>query len=215
MKKEKCILLFSGGRDSTVSAVYLAKQYEYLYLATIQSAHLKGIENVYLRLKELQTFLQSKCTWNLYRKIENLPIKNLKTTTCLPCHAYYIALVQNIAISNNIRNISLGYVGYQKCWEEQSDYAKLSLRRYLDSVGLNLLLPVESVTEKEEMKQCLRELNLTEDALEQKCLKSSFNIRLKETEMEQQIDAWIDSIKSISNLISNNYNTTLIDNLVL
>ena len=213
MEEEKCVLLFSGGRDSTLSAVCLAKKYRYIYLTTVQSIHLHGIENVYLRLEELQPYLRGKCTWELYRKIENLPINSLKITTCLPCHAYYIALVQNLAIAKNIKNISLGYVGYQNCWEEQSEYAKEALRKYVKEIGLNLVLPVESITEKDEMKQQLKILGLTENALEQKCLKSAFNVHLKDSEIKDQVDAWIDSIKDTYNLIRDNYDLTLIDNL--
>lgn len=215
MEKQKCILLFSGGRDSTLSAVYLARRYEYLYLTTVKSVHLKGIENVYRRLGELQPFLKGKCTWELYRKIENLPVARLRPTTCLPCHAYYIALMQNLAVAGKIENVSLGYVGYQNCWEEQSEYAKQSLRRYLEEAGLNLLLPVEQIARKEEMKELLKEQGLTEDALEQKCLKSSFNVRLEETEIREQVDAWIASIREIYLLLRGKYAFTLADQLTL
>lgn len=215
MEKEKCILLFSGGRDSTVSAIYLAQQYEYLYLTTVKSVHLKGIENVYQRLKELKSFVTGKCTWELYRKIENLPLNSLKVTTCLPCHAYYVALVQNIAVEKNIKNISLGYVGYQNCWEEQSEYAKQELKKYLKSEGLNLILPVENVASKSEIKKILKKFELTEDALEQKCLKSIFNVHLDDSEIKDQVDAWIETIKNTYKLIRDSYSSTIVDNLNL
>lgn len=215
MKNEKCILLFSGGRDSTLSSVLLSKQFEYIHLITIKSVHLKGLENVYTRLKILQPFLQEKCSWELYRKIENIPLKRLKITTCLPCHAYYIALLQCLARSQNIKNVSLGYVGYQNCWEEQSPYAKKSLREYLANKGINLILPVEDIQTKDDMKQALKDLGLPEEASEQKCLKSSFNIPLNPSEIEEQVDAWILSIEQIYKIIQEKYTSTLIDTLKL
>ena len=215
MTEKKCLLLFSGGRDSTVSAVYLASQYDYLNLITIKSEHLVGAKNVYKRLEELKPILKDKCTWEFYQKMESIKVQHLKPTTCLPCHAYYIALMQNIAISNNIQNVSLGYVGYQNCWEEQTEYAKLSLKKYFEEIGLNLLLPVENIKEKEEIKRELKKNGLSEKSLEQKCLKATYNLHLKVSEIEEQINIWISEIKRLSVILKENYKSTQIDKVNL
>ena len=58
MQKEKCLLLFSGGRDSTVSAVLLSNEFDSINLITIKSVHLYGLKDVYKRLEELQPLLK-------------------------------------------------------------------------------------------------------------------------------------------------------------
>ena len=215
MTNEKCLLLFSGGRDSTVSAVLLSNEFDYINLITIKSVHLLGIKDVYKRLEELHPLLKNKCTWELYEKIETIQLKNLKVTTCLPCHAYYIALLQQLAVSKGIKNISLGYVGYQSCWEEQSEIAKKALKKYFKEIGLNLILPVEKISNKDNIKNKLREYGLTENALEQKCLKASFNVPLNSSDIKDQVELWISSIKEIYIALDEKYKLSLIDNLIL
>lgn len=52
-----CVLLFSGGRDSTIAAVRLSRSFERLFLVTITSEHLIGIASVRRRLSELKSRL--------------------------------------------------------------------------------------------------------------------------------------------------------------
>jgi len=215
MQKEKCLLLFSGGRDSTVSAVLLSNEFDSINLITIKSVHLYGLKDVYKRLEELQPLLKKKCKWELYEKIENIELKQLKETTCLPCHAYYIALLQRIAVSRGIKNISLGYVGYQNCWEEQSEIAKKALKNYFEEIGLNLILPVETIINKDNIKNKLREYGLTESALEQKCLKAGFNVPLNSSDIKDQVEKWISSIKETYTALDNKFQHSLIDHLIL
>jgi hypothetical protein len=42
-----CVLLFSGGRDSTISAIKLSAFFERLILVTVTSQHLVGMDAVY------------------------------------------------------------------------------------------------------------------------------------------------------------------------
>lgn len=209
--KDDIIILFSGGRDSTLTTVYSAEQFHHLSLVTIKSVNLTELENVYKRLKELQPLIHDKSSWELYKKIETIPLKRLKKITCLPCQAYYVALAMCLCKDRNIPILGVGYVGYQKCWEEQSDYAKESLRNYLRKKNIELYLPVENINSKEEAKRRLASFGLSEESKEQKCLKAKFNQTLQDTEKREQIDEWIPAIETIYNLLQDKYFTTRID----
>lgn len=217
MANRECLLLLSGGRDSTVSSNYIAEQYDHLTLITVQADYLTKIEDVYLRLEELKLkpALKNKCTWKLYKKIEDIQ----ESTTCLSCHAYYIALAQNIAMSNNIQDIALGYSGYQNHWEEQSEYAKISLKKYFKEIGLNLLLPVEHIIEKDDILKELKKCKCCEDSKEQKCTriaKRDANYRhLTGTELNKAVDSWIPEIRRLSKILKEkNYESTCIDTVI-
>ena len=210
--KDDIIILFSGGRDSTLATVYAAKQFQHLSLVTIKSVHLIELENVYDRLKELQPIVYDKCSWELYKKNESIPHSRLKNITCLPCHAYYVALAMCLCKDRNIPTLGIGYVGYQKCWEEQSDYAKESLRNYLRKKNIELFLPVEHIYSKEEAKKQLSSVGLCKESKEQKCLKAKFNRPLRnDSEKREQIDEWISVIDMTYNILQGKFFTTRID----
>jgi PP-loop superfamily ATP-utilizing enzyme len=50
---DACLLMFSGGRDSTLAAVRMTRRGSPLILVTVSSSHLVGIDRVRRRLGEL------------------------------------------------------------------------------------------------------------------------------------------------------------------
>jgi PP-loop superfamily ATP-utilizing enzyme len=58
-----CILMFSGGRDSTLAAIRLAQEWEKLVLVTVTTEHLVGLGSVIKRLEELKLHLPGNTEW--------------------------------------------------------------------------------------------------------------------------------------------------------
>jgi predicted subunit of tRNA(5-methylaminomethyl-2-thiouridylate) methyltransferase len=63
VKKKNCLLMFSGGRDSTIAAVRLAKRFTDLTLVTVSSDHLVGISAVKRRIEQIKPHLSSESEW--------------------------------------------------------------------------------------------------------------------------------------------------------
>ena len=73
---EACLLMFSGGRDSTLAALRLHHGRVPLRLVTVTSSHLTGINLVRRRLSELSKILPATTPWLNIRQ----PV-DLKTDT--------------------------------------------------------------------------------------------------------------------------------------
>ena len=191
----KCVLLFSGGRDSTLAAVKLAQTYSELILVTITSEHLYGIETVHNRLKELQNVLPKNTKWLRIKQPTNLCTDvSFYAPTCLPCHHSYVAIGTLIAEANACSNIAFGYTGYQATWPEQTKLAIDKLSQLLKPYGINLILPVYEINDIEIVKSELSKLSLSSDSLEQKCSKQITNIELPASILIKEIDLWINAM---------------------
>jgi hypothetical protein len=91
--------------------------------------------------------------------------------------------------------IALGYTAYQSGWLEQSPYAISRLSEVVSAANKTLLLPVIDLCTKDQAKHALRALNLSEDALEQKCARQQRNdLTLTDETMRAQIDRWADNL---------------------
>jgi hypothetical protein len=186
-----CILLFSGGRDSTIAAVRLSKNFPKLILATVTTDHLVGINSVRQRLAELKKHLPSNTEWFHIIPQQGQPVPSeLKELTCLPCHQVYVAVGAILAKRFGAESIAFGYAGYQSSWPEQTTKAIERLSFVLKAQGLRLILPTYDVMTKEAIQSELTRYQLSSDALEQKCLKQQFNIELKPDHLSIEIDVW-------------------------
>jgi hypothetical protein len=65
---EKSVLMFSGGRDSTLAALRMQELGLAPILVTICSPHLIGFERVQMRFREIATHLASGTTWFVVRQ---------------------------------------------------------------------------------------------------------------------------------------------------
>src|SRR5712664_1818941 len=142
-----CLLLFSGGRDSTLAALQLATTFTNIILLTATSPHLVGIDHVLSRLSELGRYLNGDTLWLQATFAADIPIRDIPgMDLCLPCRQTYFAVAVKIANDYGVGNIAVGYTSYQSGWLEQSPYAISSLRRVLRLAGKELLLPVAEIS---------------------------------------------------------------------
>ncbi|QBK03792.1 hypothetical protein DW355_02500 [Hylemonella gracilis] len=204
---EQVILMFSGGRDSTLAALRLHRAGHSLKLVTITADHLFGINNVEQRLRELASLLPPDTEWL------QIPQPALRGTqhffhkqTCLPCQSAYVVTGVNIARQTGIRNIALGYAGYQGGWPEQGPQATRILESTLKQHGLELKLPVYDIESRASAVQELKTNGISEMALEQKCIRQVNNVELEGATLFSQLELWgkaIDEELSKSRLLLN------------
>lgn len=196
------VLMFSGGRDSTLAAVRLWQQGRRPVLVTITSSHLMGIDRVRQRLKELAPILAPGTPWLQLRQPTELKTDvSFYDQTCLPCHHAYVTAGASVAAKINAKAVAFGYVAYQSDWPEQTPHAIGALRQVLARHGINLLLPVYDVRSREEVVEELESHGLSATALEQKCLRQITNVKLDPERLNEQVALWEDAIDaSISKL---------------
>ena len=207
---ETGVLLFSGGRDSTIAAVRLAKELRKLTLVTITSGHLVALGNVKSRLHELSSILPENTEWvhavvkqepltfdSLLSLSHSLPMPEMPRDlkSCLPCHLSYIRIAFEVANREKAKYIATGYTSYQSNWLEQTPHAITRLRQVLKKHSIELLLPSLPVLSKEDARGVLRSYNLSDDSLEQTCLKQQFNDQLVTMdEMTREVDVWAEHL---------------------
>lgn len=193
MKKlaDLCVLLFSGGRDSTIAAVRLSCHFEKLVLVTVTSEHLIGIASVRRRLGELKSHLPKTTQWLHVIQPTTMPGDQLfRAQTCLPCHRAYAAIGATVAKRFKANSVAFGYTKYQSTWPEQTPFAIQRLAFVLTTCGIGLELPVYDIASKSEAIAELSKYGLTIEALEQKCLRQQFNVALDPARLEKEISAW-------------------------
>lgn len=200
----KCVLMFSGGRDSTIAAIRLARECDQLCLVTVTTDHLHGIQEVHRRLDELSHLLPAGSEWRHVIQDETSSSKVLKapggdtpktvpiydSETCLPCHRDYTSIGVSIALSLGAKSLAFGYAGYQSTWPEQTLEATNMLREILRSVDLQLLLPAYDVSSKENAISELLAKGLTTESLEQKCLHQRTSEELPKEKLIFELARW-------------------------
>lgn len=189
MTRRTCIVMFSGGRDSTLAAVRLAQNRDRLILVTVTSGGLTGIERVSRRLSELQPVLSIDTSW-VHVRFPETSERAAKRKTCLTCHQAYIVAGAMLADKFDAKHIALGYSGYQAGWAEQTPYAIGKLNEVLNSNGLVLVLPVTDILRKEDALQELQSNGLTADSLEQRCVRQIVDPCLIAEELHKEVDRW-------------------------
>lgn len=189
--QDRCVLMFSGGRDSTLAAIRLYESGINPLLVTVTSEHLAGLASVEVRLAELKRILPAEIMhFQLEQPCDLRVNQNFYSRTCLPCQHAYVVVAAWIAKKYDITRIALGYSGYQSDWPEQTPLATASLERVLDRYGLELSLPSYSFVSKDEVKILLSGYGLSTESLEQKCIRQIHNIALSPGLLEQEILGW-------------------------
>ncbi len=189
-----CVLMFSGGRDSTIAAARLSKSFGRLLLVTVSSGHLTGLENVRRRVAQLRTLLPQGSEWMQVAQPALPVVEPFAYRTCLPCQHAYIATGALIAKGEGIADLAMGYAGYQGAWPEQTPYATAGAARVLRKEGIRLRLPVYDLRSKEEALAELARLGLGPESLEQKCLRQESNVDLDGAALKEETDRWLASI---------------------
>lgn len=198
-----CVLLFSGGRDSTLAALRLNAQGHPLVLVTITSGHLVGAERVRRRLAELRPHLPRDTRWLRVQQPINPAglASGFSDRTCLPCQHAYVLTGYHFAKRLSMQDLALGYVAYQGTWPEQTADAATRLRKLLGEREMRLHLPVYDITSKLSAISELEKYGVSHESLEQKCLKQVTNITLPPEILTGQLDLWEDSIRRGLDLI--------------
>jgi hypothetical protein len=191
-----CVLMFSGGRDSSIAAIRLARAGLAQTLVTITSDHLFGIGNVRRRLGELTAHLPATTRWlRIEQPIDLATDTSFYERTCLPCHHAYVVVAAAVARSVNASHLAFGYTDYQADWPEQTPLAVLRLRTVLADYGVKLHLPVADLASREQAEAELRMLGLSTSSLEQKCSRQVTNSTLDEQLLGAQVSLWEGAIR--------------------
>jgi hypothetical protein len=192
-----CILMFSGGRDSTIAAARLNERGERVTLVTVTSDHLIGIERVHRRLRELARLLPPETPWIRVRQPEALKADtSFYDYTCLPCHHAYAVVAASVARIMRARRLAFGYAAYQNDWPEQTPLAVCRLSAVLAHHGIELILPVYDLSSRENALSELMARSLDPESLEQKCLQQIRNIALDANRLAQQVGLWEAAIET-------------------
>ena len=190
-KPNPCVLMFSGGRDSTLAAVRLYRQGYRPTLVTISSGHLVNIRAVRERLCELRSVLPDKTRWMRIRQPEALRTDtSFYERTCLPCHHAYVVAGAVLALKLKTQRLAFGYATYQGSWPEQTQEATRRLGEALARHAIELLLPVYGIASREQAVEELQANGLDPRALEQKCLQQVTNVELPPDLLTKQIQQW-------------------------
>lgn len=189
------LLMFSGGRDSTLAALRLHQAGHPLKLVTITAEHLFGLDNVERRLREIAPSLPVETEWlQIVQPSLQKTQHFFHRQTCLPCQSAYVVTGVNIARQIGVGTIALGYAGYQAGWPEQGLQATTVLKKTLSQHGVELLLPVYDIESRASAEQELRERGVSDLAFEQKCTRQINNVELKGEELSRQVDLWAEAI---------------------
>ena len=173
------IVLFTGGRDSTLTASYLMlKGFPVFLLSADSGASVhRGITKY--RIKELKKRFGNLVTGNLtidvagsFRKIALRDIEQ----DILTDHKNLVVLGEKIAIlahtvdfcrRNKLFDVSLGYAKYQQEFPEQRDVSRERLQQLLAGYDINCTYPIYDLCEKiEDVKYRLMEIGLSNKPLE-------------------------------------------------
>lgn len=197
MANTSCVVMFSGGRDSSIAAVRLAQQEVPLHLVTVTSGHLFGIANVRRRLIELKPLLPPSTKWLQVRQPHDLKTDtSFYELTCLPCHHSYVVASCVIAAKHAVKRLAFGYARYQSNWPEQTPLAIERLRAALSTHGIALDLPAYDLDSRESAINALKDLGVSTASLEQKCIQQISNVTLTGDRLVSQIELWEHAIQA-------------------
>lgn len=189
------LLMFSGGRDSTLAALRLHEAGHPLSLVTITAGHLFGLNNVERRLRELAPILSPDTEWlQIVQPAFRDTQRFFHQQTCLPCQSAYVVTGVTVAREKGLQKIAMGYASYQAGWPEQGPEATKILKSTLARYGFDLMLPVYDVASRANVIEELKSRGVSELALEQKCTRQVTNVELEESILSQQLGLWAKAI---------------------
>jgi len=183
--KKEVLVLYSGGRDSSASAVLMAQRGYDVKLFSCQDGSgelmgFKGDSAPDIRHKELLKIFPKNINLERIIKSHAYLIRKLGVEKTNKEHVVYpLALTlafHSVAIKycleNNITIIVSGYSGYQsnneKYVEQHEDFVNLT-RKFLKDYGISYETPVINKTEKE-IKDILEKNDISSNSLEGKSL---------------------------------------------
>lgn len=186
MNKQKgALVLFSGGRDSSATAIEMIKKDFYSTLFTYQAglSELTGEQGdsaPSIRHKELISIFTESINKNRIIEGNTYLIRKLAIEKTNETHIVYpIALALAVhsqaivyCLKNGIKNIACGYSGYQSAEdryiEQRDDFSKL-MKLFLNNYGIEYHTPIIKKT-KNEVIDILERNGISSNSLENKSL---------------------------------------------
>ena len=169
----KVVLCFSGGRDSSCSALKLIHAKRNPLLLTVIDSNIQTDVKTEQRVNELYENVDSSFSWlsvrvpDFYKKVLELTI--LTSPSCLNCFMVKLSVAIIIAQKHSIDTIAAGFTSYQASWVEQSPTAIEEINKFLAEYRLTLELPVWDFKSKEEACEMLSSHSITPKSLEPVC----------------------------------------------
>ncbi len=211
--KPKALVLFSGGKDSSATAVELVKLgYEVTLLSCMigqsELTGARGDSAPDIRMLEmLKAFPESIYPQRIFTNIAYL-VRKLGIEKTNKEHVIY-PLVFALAVSsvavryclkNKIAVVGMGYSGYQSLKdnyiEQRPDFVELG-KGFFQKYGITLLTPVAQKSEAE-VKDILERNNISSNSLEVKTIFSGIPF-----DKEKALEFWQSSLPICDNYIAN------------
>lgn len=215
---DEVLLLFSGGRDSFLSACRLVENGYYVHLVTYDNGCMSNIKPVYntkdriinkygishitfdgIRniAKQLYSLHQVFSSKTLTEWAEKYPDIRSAQVCCLNCHTCMVADAIVYAYKNNIQYIADGGRKSQGFIVELPEMV-LKYKMLCKSLNLNLLLPVFNLEDDFERKLELADRGFVPKTFEPQCFAGSpLRQKLTEEEIKSLVDYYTDIIEPI------------------
>jgi len=158
-------LMFSGGIDSTMAAVMLAKEYDRIHLLTYNNGYGQMfMKTAKKRVDELNKKLNNKFTWHLMSTkelFEKITVNNVVNEVkehksgfvwCMGCKLamHSKSIVYNL--KNNINEMADGSSKSTEEMVEQKPFSLALIRKIYEKYGIKFHTPVYNIPRKEEIK---------------------------------------------------------------
>ena len=183
LERPDVVVLFSGGRDSSLAVCKLAIQRKKLVLLNLLNGTTIGGEIVQNRFRELkerfpneiQKFVQIP-SFGLFRKLSIVSLeadflRYEKNMVCLGCKLAFQTEAIIYCINNGIEVIADGYSRYQsEEYMEQRREAVEIMKNFNAEYGILYINPVYDYQNKENVKYDLYEFGLSTKSIEGTCI---------------------------------------------
>lgn len=182
MADKGCVLLFSGGRDSSLACVELAKKGYDLHLLTFDNGAVMNLDQVNYRYKELERLFPNRVKHNLllpsYGLFKEIALIKLEedfskyntNLICLGCKLAMHVLSLAYCLRNDIHTVADGYTEYQREYMEQMPEAIEETKKLHAEFGVEYLNPVYEIKDVNEVKRSLLAAGLSTRSMEGTCL---------------------------------------------
>lgn len=181
-KKKSVVLLFSGGRDSSLACAVLAKKGYKIHLLTFNNGTTTNLSLAERRYKELDkrfpdAIIARKVipSYGLFKEIALTSIekdfKKYETNLlCMGCKLAMHVLSLIYCLENKVSIIADGYTEYQRTWVEQIPQAIQTVRKFHEEYKVKYVNPVYDQNSKDQVKKKLFSFGLSTKSLEGSCL---------------------------------------------
>lgn len=175
--KKRAVVLFSGGRDSSLATCLLHQRGYSVSLLTTSSGASFGENLVEYRVNELRNALNAELPWSristpgLFRSVAIADIERdfeRWSTNLIILGAQFASLTEGVVncLQNEVSTLATGYVKYEQDYHEQSPVAVAWLSDFCASFGIELTLPVYDYTSIDHVKYALLNFGVSTKSLE-------------------------------------------------